>query len=508
MFKLMQKEILIILPFQYPRLNGYFLLFELGDYICIPYTSILNSLTFIRFYFVLKLFKHLTKWTSSRAEITCDLYACKADEKFAFKAFQKENPFIILLIILITTCFCFGLSLRNFEMLYWESRKNNIKYFPYMDWDYVLNSMWCIFISMCGVGYGDYFAKTLIGRFITILSCLIGLYFTSMLMVFMTKKSALNENERKAYNILMRLKLQGEIRNERAYIVYFALKMMKLNKEKLENKIILKNFHIMFNYEKRNIITKMEKIEAKIKNIQIFTTISFKESLYNVTKRIENDIYDINTEIENIKGLGDMVYSFSDCQLNMAKELKKNLFATFQFYNIFKDGVMKSKKIFKKLNYVDLNYKLIYDLQENENFRKSRNFSKLANSSFNMTEDTNIKEDRKFSEITTEFEKNQGVDSNTNIQNINLHSNDDFYEDNIFNYEVSKYEVEKYFENIKNEYRPKKASISKAYKTLNIIKRRKTFGDKNLEKYKKLTIKRESVKILLQARKSLKNCDI
>jgi hypothetical protein len=498
----MKYEILLIVPFQYPGLNGYLLIYELGDYLCIPYTTILSSLTFIRFYFLLKLFKHMTKWTSSKAEVTCDFYACKADEKFAFKAFQKENPFLILLIILITTCFCFGLSLRNFELLYWESRK----YSAFMDWDYMLNSMWCIFISMCAVGYGDFFAKTLIGRFITIMACLIGLYFTSMLMVFMTQKSALNENERKAYNILVRLKLRGEIESERSYIIYFALKMMKLKKQKIENKITSKSFHINYNYEKRNIFTKFEIIEGKIKNIQVFTSVSFKESLFKLTNRIESDVKDLNKEIENIKGLGDMVFSFSDCQLNIAKELKKILFATVQFYDILKEGVLRDNKIFKKLNFVDLNYKLLYDLQEGElNKKNSKINNSNIHSNITMIKDSKLN-DKDSSEKSHILKKDHKVDIYSNFNNQNSQEfESDIYEDNIFNYDTSLQEIEKYFETIKTEYRPRKGNILKAYRTLDIMRRRKTVGDKNLERFKKLSVKKDSMKVMLQERKSLKN---
>ena len=61
-------EIFLIIPFQYPNLNSYYRNLELGSFICFPFSSMLSALTFIRFYFLLKLFKHSTKWTSIRAE--------------------------------------------------------------------------------------------------------------------------------------------------------------------------------------------------------------------------------------------------------------------------------------------------------------------------------------------------------------------------------------------------------------------------------------------------------
>jgi hypothetical protein len=83
----------------------------------------------------------------------------------------------------------------------------------------MINAYWFTFVSMCTVGYGDFYAKTQIGRFITILACLIGTYFTSMMMVFMTQKSNLNENEKKAYLLISRLKYRYEIKQHNAYMI-------------------------------------------------------------------------------------------------------------------------------------------------------------------------------------------------------------------------------------------------------------------------------------------------
>lgn len=134
----------IILP--YPYLNTFFILNDLDYAFVMPISSILSSFSFIRFYFMLKLIKHLTKWTSFKAETVCEKYVCKADSTFAFKAFQKENPFLLLFIIFIFTCLCFGLSLRIFELYYWETIDPNEEGFQ--NWNYMWNAMWCIFVSM------------------------------------------------------------------------------------------------------------------------------------------------------------------------------------------------------------------------------------------------------------------------------------------------------------------------------------------------------------------------
>jgi len=416
----------------------------MGDYICIPYSSFLSSLTFIRFYFILKLFKHMTKWTSTSSEHVCDKYVCKADTKFAFKAFQKENPFFILLVIFVSTCVCFGLCLRTYELYWWEYKKD----FPrYQDWEYILNSMWCIFVSMTSVGYGDYFAKTLAGRLVTIIACIIGNYFVSMMMVFMTQKSGLNENEKKAYNLISRLNLRNEIREQHAKIVFNTLKMALSKKKKTEGKITEKTFHIENSYQKRNIFTLIEIIKNKIKIIQTFECISLKENLFDISERIDSDIKEIKQEIESLRFINEIIISFSDCQIEIAKYLKKNCYATKLLYTI-----IQKKPIFGKLNNLDLKLKDAFE---------------------------------------TEVDPYERNDSDE----------DDDFEDNIFNYDVNSDQIKNYFEFLFNNNRGRKNCITKASRTVDFIRRKKTSNNIKLKRIqdklsRKLTYKNLKEKTL------------
>lgn len=255
-------------------------------------------------------------------KFSSEKYVCKANTKFAFKAFQKENPFIILILIFILTCVCFGLALRTFELYYWET-KDSIK----QNWEYILNSMWCIFVSMTTVGYGDFYPKTQIGRLISIFACLVGVYFVSMMMVFMTQKSVLKENENKAFKLMTRLKLRNEIKNIKSNIVYGALKMALQKKLVFDKEIKEKDFQIKYNYEKRNITNAIESIKEKYRLIKSFEFISIKEHLFDISERIDFDIKEIKEQLESLSFLNETLINFSDSQIEVNKYLKKNCFA-------------------------------------------------------------------------------------------------------------------------------------------------------------------------------------
>lgn len=45
------------------------------------------------------------------------------------------------------------------------------------------NCLWCIFMTMSTVGYGDYYPKTLPGRILILITAIIGVFLSSLLIV-------------------------------------------------------------------------------------------------------------------------------------------------------------------------------------------------------------------------------------------------------------------------------------------------------------------------------------
>jgi hypothetical protein len=291
-------EMIMILPIQYPGISSYFVYSELGTTICITSNAILTSLSVFRFVFIYKTFKHFNLWNSTFAEIKCEKYFCNADFIFAFKAIQKERPFITLLVIFLLTVVCFGFSLRNFELHYWETQ-------PHLDqdWRYHWNAMWCIFVSMTTVGYGDFYPKTHLGRVVTIAACLVGIYCVSMMMVFMTKESYLTDSELKAYNLITRIKLRKQIKNIRSTMIYHALR--KYNLKEKQGTMTPVDYDRQSSYEKRCIISLIDRIKGKNRMISTFDYIPTKEQLYDISERIFNDIKRIKQDLDCLKCILD-----------------------------------------------------------------------------------------------------------------------------------------------------------------------------------------------------------
>ena len=80
---------------------------------------------------------------------------------------------------------------------------------------------------MTTVAFGDFYPRSHFGRFLIIFAIIIGIYFVSMMMKFITFKSILTDTEQKAYKLITRLRHRGELKNVNANIIYHSLKILK-----------------------------------------------------------------------------------------------------------------------------------------------------------------------------------------------------------------------------------------------------------------------------------------
>jgi hypothetical protein len=455
-------ECFLLLLIQYPKLNSYIIFSSLGTCYCLPISTILSSISIFRFIFIGKFFKHFTVWNSEMAEYKCENSLCHADMKFAFKAIQKENPLLALFAIFVLTCLCFGFSLRNFELHYWESQS-----IVTQNWSYYWNAMWCVFVSMTTVGYGDFYPKTHPGRFIIVMACLIGIYFVSMMMVLMTQKSILNESEQKAYKLITRLKMRNDIKEIHAKIVWHSLQIANFKKLKSQNLIDEKNFEMSYSHQRRCIIKLIEAKKAKERNIKQFELIPTKEQLFDICERIESDIKEIRNEIEALSYLNDSVIGYTESQVDMMRYLKKNIFATKLMFNM----IDKKPSSFGQLAYYDpavlteddlsahqqtnMTFTTnVLNLNRSNDLKTQRTKVKYSNNKITKLKSTEIKDNTHNVVNPNQFDENiykKGL-SKTKSLKFDIVSSDenaeDNYADELVNYNVTPEEMKLHFYNL------------------------------------------------------------
>ena len=133
------------------------------------------------------------------------------------------------------------------------------------------------------------------------MGCIVGIYFVSMMMVFMTQQSLLKDNEYKSFRLLIRLNAKNELKSIYSLMIYHCLKL-KLHKEQIEKaKITEKEFNIAYNREKQSIYDLMLKIKSFGK---LFASIdsSTEDHLLAISNKIDHDFKELEKEIHNLMG--------------------------------------------------------------------------------------------------------------------------------------------------------------------------------------------------------------
>jgi hypothetical protein len=100
------------------------------------------------------------------------------------------------------------------------------------------NDLWCIFLSMTTVGYGDITPNTEFGRLFTIVGCLFGTFLVSLVVVSVSSYLNISGSELNAYKVLEKSYLIEERKKKavKAVLNYFKSRksLRKLNKKDIE----------------------------------------------------------------------------------------------------------------------------------------------------------------------------------------------------------------------------------------------------------------------------------
>jgi voltage-gated potassium channel len=113
--------------------------------------------------------------------------------QFAIKAELKERPMIVMSIFLILSVIVSAFILRAAEMPADEENGDRFGF------SYIWNSMWCSFITIATVGYGDIFPVSTMGKIICVIIMFWGNFLISLIIVSLANLVEFEREEAKAY---------------------------------------------------------------------------------------------------------------------------------------------------------------------------------------------------------------------------------------------------------------------------------------------------------------------
>ena len=298
-FKWMWLELMICIIHCPPGVDHEMSFKQLRGTLVLSLDAMLTTLMLLRVYIVFRLVRIYSRWANDHADECCQMFGCNSSTLFVLKSLFKERPFLTLGVSMCLSITIFGFATRTFERPYNDDNGRK------MDFDYVWNAMWMIVITMTTVGYGDFFPQTHMGRFVVVIACFCGVFLVSMMVVTLTESSEFSKSERRAYEILSRLKAKDESKHyaERAVkeaVLYYRLKRLGAKKDKIQLKYM-------------QMINVLKRFKEKQEEWQTYEAPT-EEMLRQLTEKIDVDLEELKSLIASLIEIEQRLKKVEDFQ--------------------------------------------------------------------------------------------------------------------------------------------------------------------------------------------------
>jgi hypothetical protein len=265
---------------------------DYGVSIDYEFNHLFLAITFVRFYLPVRLALTTSNYLSPRAHRLGVLNGTEVSFIFATKCIMKDIPLTAQCTSMVSSIGIGGFLLRVFEQ--------PLKDVSGQDYSYS-NSFWNVIVTMSTVGYGDFFPKTSMGRFVGVIICLWGVVVVSIFVVTVTNMLAFDPTQEKTYSLLQRLSYKEELKKQATRVLAAAYKGRSILKKNSKNS------------------------RAYVGSIRDFrkNILSFQK-----TARTVRSFYEGDTEIEilgkSVEGLYDELSQIKDSMQEIQESLKVN----------------------------------------------------------------------------------------------------------------------------------------------------------------------------------------
>ena len=225
-----------------------------------------------------------------------DKYNCPISLSFALKIYQRDYLVPILCCIFVIANVVLGYILQSFEEIYWI---NSTLDKP--NWGNFLNALWCMFVTMTNVGYGDLYPLSYGGRCACMIGGCFGIYFIAMIMIVVTQNKQISNNGMRAHQLIWRLKLKADMKEIQSRIVHKTLELCLLAAKHEDNSLPFKQY----SRQKMNKKREIEELTGNIKEIQrqinTYSDKSIVIKLIELNYRIELDLKEMANEVISLE---------------------------------------------------------------------------------------------------------------------------------------------------------------------------------------------------------------
>lgn len=246
----------------------------------------------IRYWYIIKFLIISSYYYSPRMQRFSAMYQTELNLSFAMKCILKSHPLICLIIMFLSNI-CMG----GYMIRIWERYGNPL---PSASFDSYENCIWYAFITMCTVGYGDFFAGSSVGRLVVCFVAVSGVFIMSTLTVVMTDNFTFEGGELKAFNMLWQIELneQLDLIRKKLFAKCFLINHVRIRLIKAFNRKAKENVINNIIYQEKIVVEQRNDLLKKIREMKEEIRTSFKTDAIDV---LTDKITDIKKGVIKIK---------------------------------------------------------------------------------------------------------------------------------------------------------------------------------------------------------------
>jgi len=286
------------------------------------YNALISIVAMCKMYIALRAYSYFSRWTTDVAKSICNKHNVRMGLHFTLKAELKKRPMVVLSIMMIFSLGICSYSMRTFEYgVVSNTEYSNTAGFKGAsgndDLSTILNCMWLVIVTMTTVGYGDYYPRSHLGRFVGVISCIIGMLLVSLMVVALTSLLDFSNEEKKAYSLIKKLNAHDNADSKAIDVIKTILmirKTVSLKKQMGVNS--LSERFILFTQLKRKIT--IFKNDYKIANSY---ALPLDEMLRLMEKSLRYDIERMSTCINNMGKISDDLEKISNDQDDLSSRM-------------------------------------------------------------------------------------------------------------------------------------------------------------------------------------------
>ena len=245
-----------------------------------------------RFYFIFRFFIYMSSYISPESNRICKKYFFEADVEYAMKSLVENSPIKTYSVSLIIFVLCFSFTIRVFER---DIQK---------DFNLFWNSIYYVLITMTTVGYGDISAKTNEGRTIAMVSCIVGVFLISMMIISVNKILSMSSVELNSLLIMERIYSNKDLEESAKTVILSFSKILKsknARKKNVKDKALL---NLRSSIKQFNEIYHLNKTFGENTFNSIYNTISVvlydQEVLFKEDKKYSLELLKLKKELKEV----------------------------------------------------------------------------------------------------------------------------------------------------------------------------------------------------------------